>query len=246
MAATATIANVPWADKAAAAQFAWLDAVLDPGRGTRLTKQAWGVAGGVFATSGKMLVFVADVPQAPAIPEELARTQETVLHLIQTPADEPLGVVDMAALQAFAAPACPACKDAGGGAKCEECDGEGVIECYACENETECRDCSGRGRYKHCPTCRKERAADDRRYCRIGRLFCDRNILCLIPQQLQGGVAAGFGRNGNDRVLMLDGKSAIAGADRAWRVVVMPLLTAPAGEHPSLAIAPPQGGEAAP
>ena len=46
---------------------------------------------------------------------------------------------------------CPDCHG-DGIERCEDCCGEGWIECYACGQDYECDECGGRGEWK-CETC---------------------------------------------------------------------------------------------
>ena len=51
---------------------------------------------------------------------------------------------------------------------CTTCDGTGSWQCDTCGDENDCRDCHGRGRKGHCPTCQNSGLVDGLAFQKIG------------------------------------------------------------------------------
>lgn len=79
-----------------------------------------------------------------------------------------------------AGPSCVPCTECDGGKRtkfeCDECDGEGEIECYHCGSWVDCKECDGRGHFDKC-SCGGtgvESAPGD--YARFGARVIDRRL----------------------------------------------------------------------
>ncbi len=201
----------------------WLQRACDPTRGGALYKHPWRRGNAVFATNGKIVVWIDGVGEDyPAL--DPAR-EKNFAAICDAPCTSVLGVIDGAAFRAFVDPVCRMCGDVGGGLPCDECDGSGEVECYACGQETDCDECNGSGMTaRACPACGKELSNGGQRPCMVGSLPLDRCQLELIPRELtEGRITASLRKTGHSDMLSLAGHAVLGGAVRSWGACVMPL-----------------------
>lgn len=187
----------------------WMSKACNPSKGAHsVCYRPWLVDGWVTATDGKVQVAVSseghDVQAVNPISDSHAEAARSVLALVGAP----LASTSAEAMKEW-------CDVQAVDVDCEECNGTGTLNCYACDGDVDCESCDSRGQVKMTPT--------------LGRFHghgIDRDGLADLFVHLSGPCQASSAR-------FPDGPDVLVFAGNGWKVTVVCKVNPEGPEFPA-------------